>query len=81
MSLHLWLPMRAIDAERAAARALTAGLRLTSPDAYAVPDGKGATGLRLCVGGAANRATLERALSILKDALRGEVADRTHASL
>jgi DNA-binding transcriptional MocR family regulator len=81
MSLHLWLPMPAIDAERAAARALTAGLRLTSPDAYAVPDGKGATGLRLCVGSAANRAALAQALSTLKDALRGEATDRVHASL
>ena len=64
-----------------AARTLTAGVRLTSPDAYAAPDGKGATGLRLCVGSAVNRTVLERALAILKETLRGQVADITHASL
>jgi hypothetical protein len=37
--------------------------------------------LRLCVGSAASRTTLERALSILKEVLKGEVDDRTHASL
>ena len=80
-SLHLWLPMRAIDAERAAARALTAGVRLTPPGAFAVSDGKTASGLRLCAGSAPDRPTLARALSILKDALTGEVDDRTRASL
>ena len=81
VSLHLWLPMSEIDAERAAARALTAGVRLTPPGAFAVSDSKTASGLRLCIGSAANRPTLERALSILKDALKGEVDDRTRASL
>ncbi len=80
-SLHLWLPMSEIDAERAAARALTAGVRLTPPGAFAVSDRKRASGLRLCIGNAANRPTLERALSILKGALKGEVDDRTRASL
>lgn len=81
MSLHLWLPMSGIDAERAAARVLTAGVRLTAPDAFAVSDSRMATGLRLCIGNAVSRATLERALSILKDTLTGEVTDRTRASL
>lgn len=81
MSLHLWLPMREIDAERTVARALTAGLRLTPPSAFAVADGKMASGVRLCIGCAANRATLERALSILKDAVKGDVDDRIRASL
>jgi hypothetical protein len=40
-----------------------------------------ASGLRLCVGSAPDRPTLERALSILKDALQGEVHDRTRALL
>lgn len=80
-SLHLWLPMRAIDAERAAARALTAGVRVTSPQAFDVSGNKMVSGLRLCIGSAANRATLQRALSILKVALSGEVDDRTRASL
>lgn len=81
MSLHLWLSMPAIDAERAAARSLTAGLRLTSPGAFAVSDGKTASGLRLCIGSAASRATLERALSILKGALKGEVDEPARAAL
>jgi DNA-binding transcriptional MocR family regulator len=81
VSLHLWLPMSEIDAERAAARALTAGVRLTSPAAFAVSDGRMASGLRLCIGSAASRATLDRALSILKGALTGDVDDRSRASL
>ena len=81
MSLHLWLPMREIKAERTVARALTAGLRLTSPAAFSVADGKMASGVRLCIGSAANRATLERALSILKGAVRGDVDDRLSAAL
>jgi DNA-binding transcriptional MocR family regulator len=80
-SLHLWLPMGAIDAERIAARALTAGVRLTSPGAFSVAGSNSESGLRLCVGSAANRATLERALSILNVALKGEVDDPTGASL
>jgi DNA-binding transcriptional MocR family regulator len=81
MSLHLWLPMRGIDAERVAARALTAGVRLTTPDAFAVSDGKAPGGLRLCLGAAPNRATLARALQILKNALAGRADDHAHASL
>lgn len=81
MSLHLWLPMSQIDAERAAARALVAGVRLTSHQAFAVLNDKMASGLRLCVGSAANRATLERALICLRGSLQGEVDDRMRASL
>jgi DNA-binding transcriptional MocR family regulator len=81
MSLHLWLPMPALDAERAAARALTLGLRLTARSAFAVADSNAASGLRLCIGAAANRATLDRALAILKTAIKGEADDRDAASL
>ena len=81
MSLHLWLPMSQNDAERAAARALMAGVRLASPQAFAVMSGEMASGLRLCVGSAANRATLKRALISLKGSLQGEVDDRMRASL
>jgi len=69
-SLHLWLPMRALDAERVTARALGAGLRLAPHQAFAVADGS-ISGLRLCLGSTVNRATLARALSILNDALAG----------
>jgi DNA-binding transcriptional MocR family regulator len=70
--LHLWLPMPATDAERTAARALTAGVRLTLPGAFSTSNSDPVTGLRLCVGAAANRATLAQALSILNGALVGE---------
>jgi DNA-binding transcriptional MocR family regulator len=79
--LHLWLPMAEIEAERTVARASVAGLRLTPPGAFVVSDIPGSSGLRLCIGSATNRATLERALSILKDALRGEADDRMGALL
>ena len=69
--LHLWLPMPIADA----ARALTAGVRLTPPGAFAASNDQTATGLRLCVGTAANRATLARALSILNYALAGNAND------
>lgn len=81
MSLHLWLPMREIDAERTAARATAAGLRLTPPAAFAVSNTASLSGLRLCIGSAANRATLEHALSILKSALKGERDNRLDALL
>jgi DNA-binding transcriptional MocR family regulator len=71
-SLHLWLPMREIDAERVVARASTAGLRLSSPAAFAVSDSPAVSGVRLCIGSAANRKTLERALAILTGVLKGE---------
>jgi DNA-binding transcriptional MocR family regulator len=75
-SLHLWLPMGELDAERVVARASTAGLRLSPPRAFAVADSPAESGLRLCIGSAPNRRTLERALSILKGVLKGEVDDQ-----
>ncbi len=73
--LHLWLPMQIADAERTAARALTAGVRLTPPDVFAPSNNHIVSGLRLCVGAAANRATLVRALSTLNEALVGKTND------
>jgi DNA-binding transcriptional MocR family regulator len=81
VSLHLWLPMREIDAERAVARASAAGLRLAPPDAFVMSDVAALSGLRLSIGSAANRATLARALSILKDALKGRADNRLDALL
>jgi DNA-binding transcriptional MocR family regulator len=80
-SLLLRLPMCEIDAERTVARASAAGLRLTSPGAFAVSGSPTVSGLRLCIGSAANRTTLARALSILDDILKGEVDDRMRALL
>lgn len=72
-SLHAWLPMSELDAERVAGRALRAGLRITPPATHAVPGAASATGLRLCVGSAPGRPALARALSILTGAMAGEV--------
>ena len=70
-SLHGWMPMPELDAERVAGRALRAGLRLTPPGAHAVAGAAPVTGLRLCLGSAPNRAVLDRALTILGDAMAG----------
>jgi DNA-binding transcriptional MocR family regulator len=74
-TLHLWLPMSELDAERLAGRALRAGLRLSSPGPQTVVDGQGPSGIRLCIGRAANRATLERALTILAACMDTRVSD------
>lgn len=81
MTVHVWLPMKELDAERVVARAWAAGVRLTAPAAFAVSPGKPVNGLRLCLGNAANRAALERALSVLKAALAGDVDAGMQASL
>ncbi|MCE3289572.1 MAG: transcriptional regulator, GntR family with aminotransferase domain [Caulobacter sp.] len=72
-SLHLWLPLPELEAERVAGRALRGGVQLTPPDAPLV--GPGATrGLRLCLGGVRDRARLEQGLRIVA----GAVAGREH---
>ncbi|MCV9937299.1 PLP-dependent aminotransferase family protein [Boseaceae bacterium BT-24-1] len=70
-SLHLWLPMLTEIAERTAARAMASGLRLAPPGAFLTSGDQTVAGLRLCLGAAANRATLAQALCILKEALAG----------
>lgn len=69
-SLHLWVPMAELEAERVLARAAAVGVRLNSPTAFAVSAG-GLGGLRLCLGAAASRARLQHALSALRDLLAG----------
>ncbi|MBX3479835.1 MAG: PLP-dependent aminotransferase family protein [Caulobacter sp.] len=69
-SLHLWLPMPELEAERVAGRCLRGGVQLTPPDAPIV--GPGTTrGLRLCLGAPAHRASLEQGLRIVADAVAG----------
>jgi DNA-binding transcriptional MocR family regulator len=80
-SLHLWLPMPEIDAERVAGRALRGGVRLTSPSAHSVEQGSSAAGLRVCIGGAQDRAALERGLCVLKAAMSGETQDLARTPL
>lgn len=74
-TLHLWLPMSDIEAERVARRALRGGLRLTSPEAYQTAGARGETGLRLCIGAATSQASLARALVSLKDVIAGDHDD------
>lgn len=70
MTLHLWMPLAPLEAESIAGRALRAGLRVSSPGVQTVNGAEAPSGLRICIGSAANRATLESALGILKAAVR-----------
>ncbi|MDR3511259.1 MAG: PLP-dependent aminotransferase family protein [Caulobacteraceae bacterium] len=72
-SLHVWLPMSEIAAERAAARALRAGVEVTPPREM-ILDAAAISGLRLCLGPAPDRAALGRALEQVKAAL-GDAAE------
>lgn len=67
-SLHLWLPMPALDAERVTAAALRAHLELTPPAAPIV-DPTSTSGIRLCLGAVSERAVLERSLVTLRNLL------------
>src|ERR1700761_7569829 len=69
-SLHVWLPMAELDAERAAAHALRAGVEVTPPSAPIV-DWHGLSGLRVCLGGVEDYGDLERALKIVAEAVGG----------
>ncbi len=69
-SLHVWLPMAELDAERAAAHALRAGVEVTPPSAPIV-DWHGLSGLRVCLGGVEDGAELEQALKVVAEAVGG----------
>ena len=69
-SLHVWLPMAELDAERAAAHALRAGVEVTPPSAPIV-DWHGLSGLRVCLGGVEDGADLEAALKVVAEAVGG----------
>jgi len=69
-SLHVWLPMPELDAERAAAHALRAGVEVTPPSAPIV-DWHGLSGLRVCLGGVEDGADLEAALKVVAEAVGG----------
>ena len=70
-SLHLWLPLADLEAERVVARAASAQVRLNSPSAFAVSRVGGAGGLRLCLGAAPSRDSLRHALSMVRDLVAG----------
>jgi DNA-binding transcriptional MocR family regulator len=68
-SLHLWLPMPALDAERCAAHALRAGVQLTPPGAPIVEGDL--AGVRVCLGGPDTIGELEGALKVVAEAVGG----------
>lgn len=65
---HLWLPMPELEAERAAGRALRAGVLVTPPDAPVV-GARSLTGVRICLGGPADAEEVRTGLRRLKQAL------------
>jgi DNA-binding transcriptional MocR family regulator len=74
-SLHLWLPMGELEAERVAGRAGRAGLSLQRPSASAIEDGA-ETGLRVSLGAIESRAGLTEALTRLRGVLSGEIVQQ-----
>lgn len=77
-SLHLWLPLPLLDAERAAGRALRAGVQVTPIDA-ALVSREAPAGIRLCLGAVRRRSDLAHALAVVRDSLDAEVAGRSVA--
>jgi DNA-binding transcriptional MocR family regulator len=77
-SLHMWLPMPELDAERAAAQALRAGVEVTPPSAPIV-DWHGLSGMRVCLGGVEDPSELEAALKVVAEAVGGARDALTHA--
>ncbi|MFI4989067.1 MAG: PLP-dependent aminotransferase family protein [Alphaproteobacteria bacterium] len=69
-SLHVWLPLTELEAERIAARVLRQGVALTPPSALLVA-GEHVAGLRLCLG-AADLPTLDRALRIVASVMASD---------
>jgi DNA-binding transcriptional MocR family regulator len=67
-SPHLWAPMGELEAEQVAGQALRAGVRVTSPRGPFVT-GAPVSGLRICLGGAPDLASLQRGLETLRAAL------------
>jgi DNA-binding transcriptional MocR family regulator len=71
-SLHLWLPMGELDAEKVAGRAQRAGVSLLPPGVSAIGD-EAETGLRISLGAVASQADLSEALDRLRTALVGDM--------
>jgi DNA-binding transcriptional MocR family regulator len=78
-SLHMWLPMREIEAERVVGRASHAGIRLNSPAAFRVAGDAAEHGLRVCIGSVATKPVLEKVLTTLKSILCDGGMDHEHA--
>lgn len=70
-SLHVWLPMSELRAERLAHTALRRGVMLTPPGSMLV-DGEAVSGVRLCLN-TVTRPRLERALRIVRSILADDL--------
>ncbi len=68
---HVWAPMSELAAERLAGWCLREGVELTPPSAPII-DPSLISGVRLCLGAPRDRATLERALTVVASALRND---------
>jgi DNA-binding transcriptional MocR family regulator len=68
---HVWAPMSELAAERLAGRCLREGVELTPPSAPIIEPSL-ISGVRLCLGPPRDRATLERALTVVASALRND---------
>jgi DNA-binding transcriptional MocR family regulator len=68
---HVWAPMSELAAERLAGRCLRQGVELTPPSAPIIEPSL-ISGVRLCLGAPRDRATLERALTVVASALRND---------
>lgn len=70
-TLHLWLPMSELAAERTAGRLLRQGIIVTPPSSFTIA-GELASGLRLCLGSLPDQVSLDRTLGIVASALSAE---------
>jgi DNA-binding transcriptional MocR family regulator len=75
-TLHLWLPMSELAAERTAGRLLRQGLIVTPPSSFTIA-GELASGLRLCLGSLPDQASLDRALGAVSAILSAESENLT----
>lgn len=70
-SLHAWLPMSELRAERVANSVLRRGVMLTPPSSFIV-NGESVSGLRLCLN-SVTRPEMEHALRIVRSVLADEI--------
>jgi DNA-binding transcriptional MocR family regulator len=68
LSPHLWLPLDELETERTAGRAQRAGVIVTPPE-LPLLDPKLISGLRICIGAAANRIDIALGLERLRGAV------------
>ena len=78
-SLHLWIPCPRAD--RMASRLLGEGVRLSPASAFEAGGAEAESGLRLCVGPAASRPVLAKALGLVRSALTADPGQMLQTAL